>query len=240
MHAQDRTTAARARPGGLLGGLLAGAILVASPATAAQPSYDCAKAASRIERTICASTPLAKADAALAAAYQEARRALSPEAAALLLVDEKRFLSARERVFSTGDKDPAALLLGEIEDRVAFLRSVRVPPPENLAGTWSNVFGTVTVRPGADGRLAVGVDANEPITARWTCEAGGEGRITAGVLTVPLGENGSALTLARDGETLKLGTVPGKGEAEGTSDYCGLNGSVDGTYFFVRPAAPAR
>ncbi|WP_244276404.1 NAD(P)H-dependent flavin oxidoreductase [Methylobacterium indicum] len=134
----------------------------------------------------------------------------------------------------------AALLLGEIEDRIAFLRSLRVPPPGRLAGTWSNLFGTVTVTPGTDGGLAVKVDANEPITARWTCGAEGKGRLAGDVLTVSLGEDGSALTLAREGETLTLGAVPGKGEAEGTADYCGLNGSVDGTYFFVTPAAPAR
>lgn len=237
MQVLDRTIAPRI--------LLAGAILAASPAPAAPPSFECAKAASRVERTICASAPLARADAALSAAYQEARRALAPEAAALLLVDEKRFLAARERVFSTGDKDPAALLLGEIEDRIAFLRSLRVPPPGRLAGTWSNLFGTATVTPGPGGEFAVKVDANEPITARWTCGAQGKGKGTAtatgALLTVSLGEDGSALTLARDGETLKLGSVPGKGEAEGTADYCGLNGSVDGTYFFVEPAAaPAR
>ncbi|WP_279357966.1 lysozyme inhibitor LprI family protein [Methylobacterium indicum] len=232
MQALDRTIIPRL--------LLATTILGASPALAAQPSFDCAKAASRIERTICASAPLAKADAALSAAYQEARRTLAPEAGALLLVDEKRFLAARERVFSTGDKDPAALLLGEIEDRIAFLRSLRVPPPGRLAGTWSNLFGTVTVTPGTDGGLAVKVDANEPITARWTCGAEGKGRLAGDLLTVSLGEDGSALTLAREGETLTLGAVPGKGEAEGTADYCGLNGSVDGTYFFVTPAAAAR
>ncbi len=235
MQALDRTIAPRI--------LLAGAILTASPAQApaAPPSFECAKAASRVERTICASAPLARADAALSAAYQEARRALAPEAAALLLVDEKRFLAARERVFSTGDKDPASLLLGEIEDRIAFLRSLRVPPPGRLAGTWSNLFGTATVTPGPGGEFAVKVDANEPITARWTCGAQGKATATGALLTVSLGEDGSALTLARDGETLKLGSVPGKGEAEGAADYCGLNGSVDGIYFFVEPAAaPAR
>jgi uncharacterized protein YecT (DUF1311 family) len=239
MQALDRTIAPRI--------LLAGAILAAFPALAAPPSFECAKAASRVERTICASAPLARADAALSAAYQEARRTLAPEAAALLLVDEKRFLAARERVFSTGDEDPAALLLGEIEDRIAFLRSLRVPPPGRLAGTWSNLFGTATVTPGPGGEFAVKVDANEPITARWTCGAQGKGKgkgtatATGALLTVSLGEDGSALTLARDGETLKLGSVPGKGEAEGTADYCGLNGSVDGIYFFVEPAAaPAR
>lgn len=235
MQALDRTIAPRI--------LLAGAILAASPAPAlaAPPSFECAKAASRVERTICASAPLARADAALSAAYQEARRTLAPEAATLLLVDEKRFLAARERVFSTGDKDPAALLLGEIEDRIAFLRSLRVPPPGRLAGTWSNLFGTATVTPGPGGEFAVKVDANEPITARWTCGAQGKGKATGALLTVSLGEDGSALTLARDGETLKLGSVPGKGEAEGAADYCGLNGSVDGIYFFVEPAAaPAR
>lgn len=233
MQALDRTIAPRI--------LLAGAILAASPAPAAPPSFECAKAASQVERTICASAPLARADAALSAAYQEARRTLAPEAATLLLVDEKRFLAARERVFSTGDKDPAALLLGEIEDRIAFLRSLRVPPPGRLAGTWSNLFGTATVTPGPGGEFAVKVDANEPITARWTCGAQGKGKATGALLTVSLGEDGSALTLARDGETLKLGSVPGKGEAEGAADYCGLNGSVDGIYFFVEPAAaPAR
>ncbi|CAA2138804.1 lysozyme inhibitor LprI family protein [Methylobacterium bullatum] len=130
------------------------ALAVPAPSVAlaapAKPSFDCTKAASQVEKAICASVPPAQADADLTDVYQDRRRTLSATAAARLAMDEKRFLAARERVFGFGAKDPAALLLGEIAGRVTVLRSLRIPPrtalPEPGATSPAPSRGTPTAR----------------------------------------------------------------------------------------------
>ncbi|GJD37760.1 lysozyme inhibitor LprI family protein [Methylobacterium bullatum] len=142
------------------------ALAVPAPSVAlaapAKPSFDCTKAASQVEKAICASVPPAQADAELTDVYQDRRRTLSA-AAARLAVDERRFLAARERVFGFGAKDPAALLLGEIAGRVTVLRSLRIPPrtalPEPGATTPAPSRGTPTTR-----RYSNEAGLREPVT----------------------------------------------------------------------------
>ncbi|KAA0121617.1 hypothetical protein CIW48_22740 [Methylobacterium sp. P1-11] len=123
---------------------------LASPAPASstgtpRPSFACAKATTKVERAICASAPLAKADSEVATLYRERRAALPPAAAVLLAQDETYFLTSRERVYGYGETDPDDLLLAVIRGRADFLRSLRTPPGDGLEGNWGNLFAKMTV-----------------------------------------------------------------------------------------------
>jgi uncharacterized protein len=74
---------------------LAIAIITASCAAAlAQPSFDCARAQSPLERRICANPSLATLDAGLSNAFRDAQRAAtSPAARDALLADQRRWLA---------------------------------------------------------------------------------------------------------------------------------------------------
>lgn len=86
-------------------GLLA--TLVAAPAFArVGPSFDCSKASSRIEKAICGSDELAKADADLAAAYTALDARLDKPAKEHLSQDEVRWIARRNRECA----DAAAML----------------------------------------------------------------------------------------------------------------------------------
>lgn len=203
-----------------------------------RPSFDCAKAASKVEKTICASAPLAKADADVDALYRERQRELDPATSALLAEDERYFLAARERVFGygMGADDPPGFLLDVLKGRADFLRGLRVPSGDGVVGSWGDVAGIVKVMSSGSDRFSVDVNGNEPVTARWVCDAHGTGRLVDGVLEIAIEDDGSKLRLSRDGQTLKVQAVPPPNKTSWTPGYCGLNGSVEGRYFSVPPS----
>ncbi len=69
--------------------MLGCAFTAANTQAQAAPSFDCTKATTEVEKTICASPSLSEADVALAAAYRDAL-ARAPEAAKLLLRADQR------------------------------------------------------------------------------------------------------------------------------------------------------
>jgi uncharacterized protein len=72
--------------------------VVAAPAFArVGPSFDCSKASSRIEKTICGSDELARADADLAAAYKALAARLDKPAQEHLAQDEVRWIARRNK-----------------------------------------------------------------------------------------------------------------------------------------------
>ena len=201
----------------------------------ASPSFECARAATRVEKTICASPALSRADAEVATLYRQRRHELDPAAAALLTEDQRYLLAARERIFGYGDTDSTGLLRDVLAGRADFLRRVTAPSDGGLAGRWDNMTGGLTITSGAGGLFRVRINTNEPVTARWVCEIEGTGRLDGGNLDITYESDGSKVRLRRVGQTLHVEASPPPGKASWTPGYCGLNGSVDGTYFLMKP-----
>lgn len=74
-------------------------VLLAAPAAFGQtgPSFDCAKASSAVDRTICKDPELAKADREMAAAYAALAAKLSGPAKDSLVKDQMRWIADRNR-----------------------------------------------------------------------------------------------------------------------------------------------
>jgi len=207
------------------------ALLPGSALAAARPSFDCAKASSDAEKAICADSGLARTDVAVMQAYRQLRQKLDAPAAAALAQDQKWFLSARDDALAFGGDSPTKTLLDLMTARAAFLNQVRVAGPTGLVGHWGNLIGDLTVKNGRNGALDVAVDAADPVSARWVCNASGTGKVEGDVLKVEVSDDGSTLTLARTGETLKIEASGPPNTPDWTPDYCGHNGSVEGVYF---------
>ena len=78
--------------------LLLLAVLAAPPAVAQpRPSFDCSKASTAVEKLVCSSGELAKADADLAAAYKALAAKLDAKAKDHLVRDETRWIAQRNR-----------------------------------------------------------------------------------------------------------------------------------------------
>ena len=99
-------------------------LLLVVEATRAQaqggPSFDCAKASTPVERTICKSPELAKVDRDLATAYAALAAKLGGAAKDHLVKDQQRWVGNRNRA-CTGE-DAAACLKSRYENRLALLK----------------------------------------------------------------------------------------------------------------------
>lgn len=74
-------------------------VLAGLPARAqTAPSFDCAKASTEVEKTICASPDLAKADVALSDAYRAALARAPEEAKPLLRSDQRGWLAHLNKI----------------------------------------------------------------------------------------------------------------------------------------------
>lgn len=139
-------------------GLLASAALLAVVAVApafAQggPSFDCAKAATPVERTICKSPELAKADRDVAAAYAALVAKLAAPAKDHLTKDQQRWVGNRNRA-CTGE-DAATCLKSRYDNRLALLKQFGV-------GAYPFISEQAIVRAGKVKATGYRIDASYP------------------------------------------------------------------------------
>ena len=143
---------------------LAGAGFVPPAPPRHQPGFDCAKAASAVERTICASDGLAQADRAMTDKFAAAVKA-SPDAAALRQ-DQRGFLQERAHC---ADPEPGRsadqvrrLVGGCIYDLTAYradeLAALAGGKAASLWDEFSTADGECSVRYGHDGSDAVEIE----------------------------------------------------------------------------------
>ncbi|WP_082979908.1 lysozyme inhibitor LprI family protein [Labrys sp. WJW] len=215
--------------------------VIAMPAialAAGKPSFDCRKASTEVEKAICASPALSKADAEIAVAYERLRKALDPQAAAALAADQRWFVGARDEAGASKEGVGAFRTLKErLTERARFLKGIRVKPQGGFVGSWRNNAGGFDIEAKPDGSLTVSGDVVEPVMGRWVCEVSGSGRDAGGVLEVKQDGEASILKLTHEGASLKAETVFPAGATERSVGYCGMNGSADGSYFQVPPGS---
>lgn len=106
----------------------AAAVLLGSAAAGAQPSFDCAKASTVVERTICSSDKLAKADRELASRYGALAGKLSAAAKEHLLKDQVHWIESRSKA-CTGETEAVTRCLGSrYGARIATLKAMGEGP----------------------------------------------------------------------------------------------------------------
>lgn len=134
-----------------------GALLAAvgaAPALAqGGPSFDCGKASTPVERTICKSSELAKADRDVAAAYAALAVKLSGAAKDHLVKDQQRWAGNRNHA-CTGE-DAATCLKSRYENRLALLKELG-------AGAYPFVVEQAIVRAGKVKATRYRIDASYP------------------------------------------------------------------------------
>jgi uncharacterized protein YecT (DUF1311 family) len=85
------------------------------------PSFDCAKAASAIEKSVCANAALARLDRQVGEAYARRREAdFNPKARTAVLAEQRSWLAARNKACGGGD---AACLSDSYRKRLAALQA---------------------------------------------------------------------------------------------------------------------
>ncbi|HTR86931.1 MAG TPA: lysozyme inhibitor LprI family protein [Reyranella sp.] len=131
-------------------------LLLAAPALAQErPSFDCAKATTVVERTICARPELARADRNMAAAYFSLSSQLSGPAKEHLLKDQGRWLAARSKACDGVAETMPLCLRQHTEAREANLRALG-------EGLYPFVSEQTFIKSGKVGRASYGIDVAWP------------------------------------------------------------------------------
>ncbi|MDI1283314.1 MAG: DUF3298 domain-containing protein [Reyranella sp.] len=130
------------------------AVVEAAPAQAQSgPSFDCAKASIPVERTICKSAELAKADRNVASVYAALASKLSGGAKDHLVKDQQRWIGNRNRACI--GEDAAECLKSRYENRLALLK-------EFGTGAYPFVSEQAIVRAGKVKATRYRIDASYP------------------------------------------------------------------------------
>lgn len=212
-------------------------LLAAMGTPQAAPSFDCKKAKTPVEKEICAKKLLGDLDRALAKAYPNALARLGEDAEAVtsLKTSQRLFLVTRNAEFSPrpgNDYD----LRNHMASQLDLLRSIGPDPRSGFEGEWKTTEGMIFIGPPqANGTSPVNATSRTHDSRRWTCEFLGEARRAGDSLIVEGRDKYKneyanwRLKLTRNGRLLKLETLRPDG---GTSaPFCGINGSLAGSYF---------
>lgn len=204
----------------------------------AVPTFNCARASLQSEKLICQYADLAALDRAVAAAYQAALRKLDDRASKALQVDQQAFLRLREGVsdpdFTYFDARPARQRMATVlTERRNFLRSIRKPVSRAIVtGEWRNLFGGPDIKAWPPRAFEVDVGTFDPLSVRWVCAAKGIAGNRGGALVLDATpDNTTELRFVREGDMLTISQhyPPGKY----SNENCGLNGTMNGHYFYV-------
>lgn len=216
---------------------LAFSLLAIEPAVAADASFDCATARTRVEKAICADAELAGLDQVLASRYREAMARIEGQAplVAKLKQEQRKFLDLREAALD----DPKASLAQYMMGWRDWLDAVGEPRTA-WSGTWVHGSGSLQIGSLPDGRYTVVVKADDA-WGSYTCEFIGLGRAKGNRIEVTWdirndeedGAMGWTLVLQRRGGLIKLREHRNASEAE-TRPYCGSRGGLEGAYLPAR------
>lgn len=133
----------------------AAAVLLWSVAAAAQPSFDCAKASTVVERAICADAKLAQADRDLATVYGALWGRLTGAARDHLAQDQLRWLANRAKACTGVAEDVARCVRQRYVSRIATLKA-------ESEGPYPFVSEQALVRSGKVGTTRYVIDASYP------------------------------------------------------------------------------
>lgn len=203
--------------------------------SASAEGIDCGKARTAVEKAICSDADLRALDKRVATAYARLLKELDPDSAKALRSDQKWFLSTRDNATAvTKGVVDRADLADSLQYRAKFLEAIVPHPAPGLVGHWQNVAGAITLGATPDKRLTFEGNAADPQSARWVCDAAGDGPLASNEAKIAIKTDDGpwTITAARQGATLGIDETPPSQNA-GSPPYCGFNGSFSGVYFLT-------
>lgn len=218
--------------------LVFAASLAVAGSAAAAPSFNCAKATTPVEKSLCGNLVLGDQDAAMAQQYKAVRGKLDAEAAKSLTADQRYYLGVRDDIYAepyTGST-PFKEISTSMRYRLDFLKSINPQPPAGFVGSWKNIEGEIKITQAADGKLFVEANSSRPYTGRWVCDLRGNAVASGDTLKVTYQDGPPwVLSLKRRGAVLVTTVTPPAGvEEDGFGPpFCGMNGSLARDWFAV-------
>ena len=190
-----------------------------------QPSFDCHKAASLSEKTICANAALSHLDFQLSRTWKKLLDAFSDSGQSpRLKADQRTWMERREGCGA--DSDCIAKLY---RDRLAALNGA--DPAHRFSGVFEvKDTGSFALYP-IENRYLVSIRTADPRQGNWVCELTGEADPAGDALQIRV-ERWVFPARLQDTDTLVVpNTDPVSAAA---SQFCGLNGTFAFSYLRVR------
>ncbi len=189
-----------------------------------QPSFDCRKAASLSEKTICADAALARLDSQMGRTWKRLLDNFDTEVAqqTLMKQDQRAWMAGRDQC---ADADCIRKMY---RDRLSALDGT--DPAHRFSGLYEVKEGFFALYPIGD-RYLVHIQSAEPNDGRWECDLNGEAEASGDDLRVNV-EGTVFPAHLRESKTLVVSD--GASVYKAASMFCGLNGTFAFTYLRVR------
>jgi len=104
----------------ILGGVLAGIVLLSAPVLAQSPSFDCSKASGQVEELICKDAGLAALDVKLAGVFKAAEAKATGDMRSYLKTEQRGWIKGRDECWKSDDV--RACVESEYTHRIAELQ----------------------------------------------------------------------------------------------------------------------
>ncbi len=199
-------------------------ILMNSPLLAA--SYDCKKAQTTIEKTICNNSALSRADEQMGNAYNKLKNSLESVEAQNFHQEQREWLEFRN--VNCLAEDVSCLLAINL-NRAAIL-NFRMSPQFTTAMTTQisgmyaiNSHMVMRVQPMSAQKIFIEIAGAEPIKVNWVCNFSGDGDLNHNEVLIVHESDNTPITFTFVGNTVEV-------KGENLEHFCGLGGNISGTY----------
>ena len=225
---------ARSKPFGTLFAVLNTlSLCLPSLAVAETPSFSCTKNLSAAESLICQNAKLSRLDRDLAQSYKSVNQRLDAEGKAALLEEQRTFLYARDRLaeeIKSSNQASNPSLDKLMRQHLSSLQHIKPrQQASDVLGSWFVTSGGVDINKRDANTLSLHLNRVEPTRGNWVCDFQGTAQATdAQAKHLVFHSNDDPqqqLQIERVGSVLRVSTPQGNG-----TNYCGLNGTVNGDY----------
>lgn len=204
--------------------IVVGLILMNSPLLAA--SFDCKKAQTSIENTICYNPALSRADEQMGNAYKKLMKSLEFVEAQNLLQEQREWLEFRNVNCLAED---VSCLLAINQDRAAIL-NFRMSPQFTTSATTQisgmyaiNSHMVMRIQPMSAQKVFIEIAGAEPIKVSWVCNFSGAGELNKNEVVITHESDNTPITFTFVGNTVEV-------KGENLEHFCGLGGNISGKY----------
>jgi uncharacterized protein len=208
--------------------ILAMTLTLMNSSLVAAASFNCKKAGTTVEKTICNDPKLSRADEVMAEAYNQLINSLPSADASKLKQEQREWLEFRNAECVAED---ALGLLAVYEDRTAILNfrissDFVASPATHISGRYAignHMF--MNVQPMAKQRVFIEIGGAEPYKVSWVCNFSGSGELKQNVVKITHKSEGTPITFTFSDSDH---TVEVNGNA--LDYFCGVGGTIGGKY----------
>ena len=202
-------------------------VFLSMPSMAA--SFDCAKAKTILENTICKNPKLNEADNRMGAAYFKLRDGLqTTEINKLneLKEEQNEWLDERN---SKCSPDEVNCLLPMYEDRTAILNFRMSPrftnsPTTSISGKYTiDNYMILRVQPLSENRVFIEIRGAEPTKVNWVCSFSGTGTLKNKEVSILHEFEHTPITFTLSGQMVEV-------KGDNLEYFCGVGGNIGGKY----------